>query len=262
MPQKKITLKEMQSIELDMLLELQRICDKHQLRYYIDGGTLLGAFCYGGFIPWDDDIDIKMPRPDYEELVNYRTEFSAHIQLVRPEEDGFRYTFTKLIDNRTILIENPGKKNEHRGGVYVDILPMDAHREESLKKLERYKTLYHFSKAGFPDTIKGRVYSMMYHPESVYKKMIKLAKAGDDERAEYVGLLIDGDAEKERFAKTSLDHYVMLSFEGHQFPASSEYREHLAKFYGEHVLLSENKGNLPRYPSSHQYEVYWKEYRG
>ena len=141
MPQKKITLKEMQSIELDMLLELQRICDKHQLRYYIDGGTLLGAFCYGGFIPWDDDIDIKMPRPDYEALVNYRTEFSAHIQLVRPEEDGFRYTFTKLIDNRTILIENPGKKNEHRGRVYVDILPMNAHREESRKKMKRYKNL-------------------------------------------------------------------------------------------------------------------------
>ena len=259
MPKKKITLKEMQDIELDMLLELRRICEEHQLRYYIDGGTLLGAFCYGGFIPWDDDIDIKMPRPDYDQLVKYRAEFSPHIQLVRPEDDGFRYTFTKLTDNRTLLIENPGKKNEHRGGVYVDILPMDGHRADSMKKLERHKTLFHISKSGFPNTIKGRIYSLLYHPESVYKKMTMLARKCDYDRAEYVGLLVDGDAEKERFTRASLDHCVKLSFEGHLFPASSEYREHLARFYGEHVLMSENKGNLPRYPSSHRYEVYWKD---
>ena len=57
-----ITLREMQQIELDMLLELDRVCKNHSLRYYLDGGTLLGAMCYEGFIPWDDDIDIKMPR--------------------------------------------------------------------------------------------------------------------------------------------------------------------------------------------------------
>ena len=259
MTKKKITLKEMQRIELDMLLELQQICENHKLRYYIDGGTLLGAFCYGGFIPWDDDIDVKMPRPDYDQLLKYRSEFSPHIQLVRPEEDGFRYSFTKLMDNRTILIENPGKKNEHRGGVYVDILPMDGHQIGCMRKLERYKTLYHISKSGFPDTIKGRIYSVLYHPESVYKRMTKLARQCDYDQAEYVGLLIDGDAEKERFTRKSLDHCVKLSFEGHHFPASSEYREHLVKFYGEHVLQSEGKGNLPRYPSGHQYEVYWKE---
>lgn len=259
MTKKKITLKEMQRIELDMLLELQQICENHKLRYYIDGGTLLGAFCYGGFIPWDDDIDVKMPRPDYDQLVKYRSEFSPHIQLVRPEEDGFRYSFTKLMDNRTILIENPGKKNEHRGGVYVDILPMDGHQIGCMRKLERYKTLYHILKSGFPDTIKGRIYSVLYHPESVYKRMTKLARQCDYDQAEYVGLLIDGDAEKERFTRKSLDHCVKLSFEGHHFPASSEYREHLVKFYGEHVLQSEGKGNLPRYPSGHQYEVYWKE---
>ena len=136
---------------------------------------------------------------------------------------------------------------------------MDGHQIGCMRKLERYKTLYHISKSGFPDTIKGRIYSVLYHPESVYKRMTKLARQCDYYQAEYVGLLIDGDAEKERFTRKSLDHCVKLSFEGHHFPASSEYREHLVKFYGEHVLQSEGKGNLPRYPSGHQYEVYWKE---
>ena len=86
-----------------------------------------------------------------------------------------------------------------------------------------------------------------------------LAKQCDYDRAEYVGLLIDGDADKECFSRMSLEHCVMLPFEGHLFPATSEFREHLAKFYGGHVLQFEGKGTLPKYPSGHQYEVYWKE---
>ena len=66
---KEITLQEMQKIELNLLLEFDKLCKLHRLRYYIDGGTLLGAMCYEGFIPWDDDIDLKMPRPDYERFL-------------------------------------------------------------------------------------------------------------------------------------------------------------------------------------------------
>ena len=62
---REIGLEEMQQRELDILLAFDALCKKYALRYYIDGGTLLGAMCYEGFIPWDDDIDVKMPRPDY-----------------------------------------------------------------------------------------------------------------------------------------------------------------------------------------------------
>ena len=64
-----IDLREMQQIELKLLLELDKVCKKNSLRYYMDGGTLLGAMCYEGFIQWDDDIDLKMPRPDYDKLM-------------------------------------------------------------------------------------------------------------------------------------------------------------------------------------------------
>ena len=81
---RQIDLREMQQIELNLLLELDRVCKKHSLRYYMDGGTLLGAMCYEGFIPWDDDIDIKMPRPDYEKLLTLQREFPEHVRCTFP----------------------------------------------------------------------------------------------------------------------------------------------------------------------------------
>lgn len=253
-----LTLPEMQKVELAMLLELKKICDRHNLRFYIDGGTLLGAYCFRGFIPWDDDIDIKMPRPDYESLSNYRYELPEHMRLILPEEDQFSYTFTKIVDIRTVLIENPGTDKEHAGSVYIDILPMDGYIPKYLHKLERYKTLFHTSKSGFSDSLKGKIYSILYHPQTVYLKMTKLAKRCQYDTSEYVGLMIEGDTEKEKYRRATLDNPVQMPFEGYLFPASSDYEEHLVGFYGKHVLDYKDSGNLPQYPSGHTYEVFWR----
>ncbi len=253
-----LTLREMQTVELDLLLELKKICDRHNLRYYIDGGTLLGASCFHGFIPWDDDIDIKMPRPDYDRLSSYRSELPGHIRLVLPEEDQFSYSFTKIVDERTVLIENPKTDKEHFGSVYIDILPMDGYNPKYMHRLERYKTLFHISKSGFSNTLKGRVYSLLYHPQTIYRRMNKLARRCRYDTSKYVGLVTEGDTEKEKYRRLSFEHHVMLPFEGYLFPASNEYEKHLVKFYGKHILDYKDSGNLPQYPSGHNYEVFWK----
>lgn len=265
-----MTLQDMQRVELDMLLELEKICNRHGLRFYIDGGTLLGAYCYEGFIPWDDDIDIKMPRNDYEQLLQYRDELPEYMSIVSPEEDGYFYTFTKINDERTVLIENPGTLIEHTGSVYLDILPMDGYPTEykTFRQLEKYKTLFHEAKTGFYDLkhspqimsrCKGYLYSLIYTNENVFVRMTRLAKKCDYDSAEYVGLLIEGNKEKEKFFRESLDYPVKLPFEGHEFPASSDYERHLVTFYGEHILNSKCNHDLPYIPPSHKHIVYWKE---
>ena len=137
---KEISLKEMQQIELSMMLELDKICKKHGLRYYMDGGTLLGAMCYEGFIPWDDDIDIKMPRPDYEQLRQYSGEFPKHIRVRYPSKEDCEYTFLKLVDTRTVMIEKSGDRIKE-SGVYLDILPMDGHPADELEFEKQLRTI-------------------------------------------------------------------------------------------------------------------------
>lgn len=268
-----IELKEMQQIELNLLLELDKVCRKHSLRYYMDGGTLLGAMCYEGFIPWDDDIDLKMPRPDYNQLLTLQSEFPEYIRLDAPSKEHCEYTMLKLIDDRTILKEINGDSVKTTG-VYIDVFPMDGHPEDPekcgkhIKKLQRLNSLFHLSLEHFKTMrnskpvikkAKGIIYNWIYTPWKLYRKLTKLAEIYDYESATYVGLLIEGDAMKERFNKAWLQPGFTLEFEGHMILAPSGYREHMEIFYGDHVTKSECYHNLPMILPNHHHEVYWKE---
>ena len=270
---KEITLPEMQQIELNLLLEFDKLCKAQKLRYYIDGGTLLGAMCYEGFIPWDDDIDLKMPRPDYDRFLGLASELPSHITMEAPSKERCPHLFLKLVDNRTVLLEHAGTR-VNESGVYIDVLPMDGHPadgptcEKHLKVLERLNDLFHASLNGFSikrrstsllQRLKGALYSRIYTPWRVYRKLTKTAKKYAYDDCERVGLLIEGDLIRERFEKRWLEPPVELEFEGHRFPAPPGYRRHLEIFYGEHVTKPECYHNLPQYPGNHKYEAYWKE---
>lgn len=270
---KSIDLRQMQHIELDILLELDKLCKKHGLRYYMDGGTLLGAMCYEGFIPWDDDIDIKMPRPDYEKLLMLGDELPNHICIDAPTRGHCEYTMTKLIDSRTVLIERSGEACK-RTGVYIDVFPMDGHpdgekaRQRHINKLRRLNALFHNSLERFSSLkrskslktiFKGYIYDIMYTPYGLYRRMTAAAKRFDYEKCGSVGLLVEGDSERERFPKEWLEPAVMLEFEGHMLPAPCGYREHLRVFYGAHITNEEYHHNLPMILPDHDHEVFWAE---
>lgn len=268
-----ISLKEMQRIELDILLSFDKLCKAHKLRYYIDGGTLLGAMCYEGFIPWDDDIDLKMPRPDYDRFLSLTGELPEHVSAEIPSKQSCPHLFLKLFDTRTELIEHAGNRI-NRSGVYIDILPMDGYPEEGpayerhLKKLDRYNDLFHASLDGFSvkrmssspiQRMKGLLYPHFYTPWRLYRLLNQTAQKYDYDSSKRAGLLIEGDPVRERFEKEWLEPPIELEFEGHLFPAPPGYRKHLEIFYGEHVTKPECYHNLPQYPGTHQYEAYWKD---
>ena len=139
-------LSEIKKIELDILRAFRSFCEKNSLRYFLAYGTLLGAVRHGGFIPWDDDIDVAMPRTDYERfLKEFRDE---RYEVYDLSKKGYFYPFAKLCDTTTVLIEEMSVKNSI--GVYIDIFPMDgiADNDQSqhskakrLMKLQQHKCI-------------------------------------------------------------------------------------------------------------------------
>lgn len=111
---------------LNILLGIDAVCKKNNLRYYIMAGTMLGAIRHKGFIPWDDDIDIGMPRKDYDLLIKNAKEWlPAPYEIICAENDkGYPLPFAKIQDSNTTLIERIGLK--YLGGVYIDVFPLDG----------------------------------------------------------------------------------------------------------------------------------------
>lgn len=135
-------------ILLNLLIEFDKICRKNNLRYSLAYGTLLGAVRHKGFIPWDDDIDVWMPRKDYDKFIKLNFSGDYNVLSVFNEKDYY-YTFAKFIDTRTIL--NERHRIEKFIGVYIDIFPVDnldnniqEKIEDKLKKLSRKICRYTF----------------------------------------------------------------------------------------------------------------------
>ena len=120
-----MTLDEQKRVMLNILVEFAKFCDEHDLMYYLDAGTLIGAVRHKGFIPWDDDIDVNMPQKDYDKFIeltrNSKGYLSEHIQVEYPENTI--YSFLKISDDRTILVEFPAQ-NPMEVGVYIDVFQL------------------------------------------------------------------------------------------------------------------------------------------
>lgn len=111
---------------LEILLAVDKVCKEHNLRYYIMAGTMLGAVRHKGFIPWDDDLDIGMPRPDYDLLMSKSKEWlPSQYEAVCAENDTeYPLPFAKIQDAGTTLIERMHLK--YLGGIYLDVFPLDG----------------------------------------------------------------------------------------------------------------------------------------
>lgn len=122
------TLRQAQLIMLDMLVEFDAICTKHNLKYWLDSGTLLGAVRHKGFIPWDDDIDLSMPLEDYIKFIEIaKDELSENIFFQTTKTDTtFPFDYIKLRSNKAKIVEFHEKYTDvkYHQGVFVDIFPM------------------------------------------------------------------------------------------------------------------------------------------
>lgn len=127
MPDAKNELRKLQLQEFEILCEFKRICEKHNLTYYITAGSLLGAVRHGGFIPWDDDIDVAMPIKDFKRFSKIcRSELSDQYFFQDCKSDRFYpFRFAKIRKNGTIVLDPFLEKLNIHKGLYIDIFPLE-----------------------------------------------------------------------------------------------------------------------------------------
>ena len=133
---------ELQSRLVDMMVWYHDFCEKNNLRYYIIAGTMLGAVRHGGFIPWDDDIDVGMPRSDYERLRKLVStqEKGKYVFEYPSGSKSYPFLWAKLFDTTTTMIEK--QRDKVKRGIYIDIFPIDGignTREEAIKNFQPIK---------------------------------------------------------------------------------------------------------------------------
>ena len=143
-------LRDLQSVELDILKQVLKISQRHNLTYYMLGGTLLGAVRHKGFIPWDDDIDIGLPRPDYErflEYAQYELEMPYQLHTISQNSGAYCYYYAR-VENTKVKLVRKAAINEAVIPAWIDVFPLDGvpndpkKNKKWLKRVERCNTIF------------------------------------------------------------------------------------------------------------------------
>ena len=252
---KAITLEEMKKIEVDIMKKIDKICRENNLKYSLLDGSLIGAVRHNGFIPWDDDIDVMMPRPDFnklkEILLNNNIENIKYMDC-STQSDCY-YVFGKVIDTRTILKEKDVYEVSNFG-VYVDIFPIDGLPSDEVKRsklmkkvgklrnLRRYAIHTKLSKENFITNLMFKIISLpikIYGFKRINKKAYNLIQTYDYNNSEYVTLIYNDISifknkyyKKDFFDKT---HYV--KFEDTEFMIIDNYDIYLRDLFNDYMKL-------------------------
>lgn len=270
-------MEEIQKVSFEILKKIARICEKNQFRYCLMYGTLIGAIRHKGYIPWDDDVDIMMPRPDYNNLLRYlesnKDELGHYEVFNRKTKKDYLYGITRICDSRYIII----KENEKNCGmgIFIDIYPYDGlgnNKDEALCMLKESRILC--------DTIVSMIHNNSIMPKNLsireklsylyhlyrkkisglnyyYSKLEHLCMKESYDDSLYVGPIMwyFTQPEKVLFERSFFDNFTKKPFEKCDFYVPTEYDKLLKQEYGDYMQLPP----VDKRVYHHQYKAYKKQ---
>ena len=254
--------KEIWAIELDLLMALDAICKKHGLTYCIGAGTMLGAVRHKGFIPWDDDVDVYMPRADYDRLIRMDDEFQMPYFLQTPYNEKYLLrTFMRLRNTKTTGTTVKEQELPVNKGLFIDIFPLDGisgnpgadKRQYWVNRIQK-NICGCYNHSFIPlkgKSVKEKIRligyravarTFVHNKVSTYERVANnIRKYSTDETKLWGNRTLFFKCPKSRRPKEDYTDLITMPFEGFDVPVPRKYHELLTQQYGDYMKIPENK---------------------
>ena len=239
-------LKQLQAVMLEMLKLVDKICRDNDIKYSLCSGTLLGAVRHKGFIPWDDDLDIRMTRDNYDKFLDVWEKLRPEGYELQNKENtpNFPQSFSKIRKNNTTFIQHEWEKGMYNTGIFIDVFPLDRIPEKILPKAfflcRTYKYLMYTRETLYSEESELIKFAMSFlmkltsHNRRMKyrKKYIDwLKKLDKDKSLKCIGIEMPSML-KVAFLPDIADDYVNLTFEDGKFMCFKKWDEYLRLMFG------------------------------
>lgn len=267
-PGTKVTAAEEKYINLALLDYFDKVCRENDIKYSLTGGTLLGAVRHKGLIPWDDDVDVFLSRPEFEKLRDAFPDGGRYVYVDRVKEPGYPYVFGRLIDTDTIITKSPNTLSFGKG-LFVDVCVVDGLPKSKLARdihMLRMRILFRCRRATIHSNKsksyanKGplvlfakKVINKLTTAEYWNKKIEKLMQKYPWDSSEYVGNFTSAYGKREMLHRSGFDTYTTLEFEGKEYMVFGGYEEYLTNIYRDYMELPPVRKRVGHHPNT----AYW-----
>ena len=257
---KTMSLQEIQSVNLNIMKDIHAFCVEHGIRYSLAYGSLIGAVRHKGFIPWDDDIDIMMPRPDFEKFSDTFTSKNGYVLSSVYDGDTF-VNYTRVYNNLETLVISPAKAGKKEVGIWVDVYPIDGISDDETISRKQFVEIRKYTRqvmtmrfifrklvsGHFATKSKAAIKWVYYrlakrgNLRKWHNKILDLCKEvpyGNTSRcSSLVCMEANRDDRQEIFPLASFQNYQLVPFETEQFYIVSDYDTILKIIFGDYMKL-------------------------
>lgn len=266
------TLKRLQSCELEILKDFIKVCEENNLVYFGFSGTAIGAVRHGGFIPWDDDIDVAIPRTDYDKLISvFKRDFSDKYYILNAKEcDNYPLMTTRICIKNSAFIETPFKHIDAPFGIFLDVYPLDTPPSNEKKRRQQQRTAFLLNKililkhcpfpvVPFKGFMKKVVHSATWcvwallnifrvSHKTIYNKAITCGQRYNGEQSDSYVWLFSQKCGTCVYPKSDIFPLKKFPFEDTEICLMNKYDNELQNFYGDYMKLPPVEKRKTHYP--------------